>query len=36
MTPRRKCKLSDIDFRDIDLRAYKKKIVDTMVTDSKI
>ena len=30
MTPRRKCKLSDVDFRDTDLRAYKKKIVDTI------
>ena len=30
MTPRRKCKLSDVDFRDIDLRDYSKTIKDTI------
>ena len=30
MIPRRKCKLSDVDFRDTDLRTYKKKIIDTI------
>ena len=30
MTPRRKCKLSDIDFRDTDLRDYSKAIKDTI------
>ncbi len=30
MPPRRKCKLSDADFRDIDLRQYRKVIVDTI------
>ena len=30
MTPRRKCKLSDVDFRDIDLRDYSKAIKDTI------
>ena len=30
MAPRRKCKLADIDNRDIDLRQYRKKIVDTI------
>lgn len=29
-TPRRKCKLADIDFRDEDLRKYKKLIIDTI------
>ena len=30
MPPRRKCKLADADFRDTDLRKYRKKIVDTI------
>ena len=30
MPPRRKCKLADIDNRDVDLRKYRKKIVDTI------
>ena len=30
MPPRRKCKLSASDFRDIDLRKYRKIIVDTI------
>ena len=30
MPPRRKCKLSDADLRDIDLRQYRKVIVDTI------
>ena len=29
-TPRRKCRLADIDFRDEDLRKYKKVIIDTI------
>lgn len=30
MPIRRKCKLADTDFRDTDLRKFKKKIVDTI------
>ncbi len=30
MPPRRKCKLADIDNRDVDLRKYRKRIVDTI------
>lgn len=30
MAPRRKCKLADIDYRDIDLRDYSKKIKETI------
>jgi len=30
MPPRRKCKLADVEFRDEDLRKYKKQIVDTI------
>ena len=30
MPHRRKCKLSDIEYRDIDLRKYRKQIVDTV------
>lgn len=30
MPHRRKCKLSDADYRDIDLRKYRKQIVDTV------
>ncbi len=30
MPPRCKCKLADADFRDTDLRKYRKKIVDTI------
>ena len=33
MAPRRKCKLADIDNRDIDLRQYRKKIVNTINSD---
>ena len=29
-TPRRKCRLADIDFRDEDLRKYKKVIIETI------
>ena len=29
-TPRRKCKLADIDFRDEDLRKYRKEIISTI------
>lgn len=29
-TPRRKCRLADIDFRDEDLRKYKKLIINTI------
>ena len=28
--PRRKCKLADIDYRNVDLRTYEKLIVDTI------
>ena len=30
MPPRCKCKLADIDNRDVDLRKYRKRIVDTI------
>lgn len=30
MPHRRKCKLSDTEYRDIDLRKYRKQIVDTV------
>ncbi len=30
MPTRRKCKLADTDFRDTDLRKFRKKIVDTI------
>jgi len=28
-TPRRKCRLADIDFRDEDLRKYKREIINS-------